>query len=317
MAHAWRTWLFVCCLLVIAAASPRVHAQEQDEYQALIQSAISEMDQGQYMEALGLFRRAHELRPSARTLRGIGMAQFELRDYAGSIHALTLALDDPRLALTADLRNEASALMARARTFVARLRLVLDPIGATVRLDGLEVAVSETLLLNPGPHSIEASATGHQSLTRQVITQAGQEAELVLRLVPDAVPPPAAVDPLAPAARDSLTPAHSAAESKAWADRPVGVWLFIGAAAFAGGAAEGAVWWAQLSRDLDHCDRSCLERDELKQRRNIARALTFSLAGLSASSLAIAIVWQRRVVRPRLACAALPGGAACSTSIRY
>ena len=93
-------------------------------YRALINDAVAEYDAHHFEEARALFRRAHELEPSARTWRGIGMAAFELRDYVKSLRALEASLVDSRLPLTGTERDQVQAL-ADTR---ARLRRALrDP----------------------------------------------------------------------------------------------------------------------------------------------------------------------------------------------
>src|SRR4051812_11159906 len=78
-------------VVALGAASPRVAvAQDADtpQYRGLLNEAVSEYDARRYEEARALFRRAHELSPNARTLRGIGMASFELREYVEALRAL-------------------------------------------------------------------------------------------------------------------------------------------------------------------------------------------------------------------------------------
>ena len=79
--------LLVGCVSLLAA-SGRVHASpngtdeskqlsaghEAEDYQAAVRQAVAELEAGHYPEALALFREAHELSPSARTLRGLGLA---------------------------------------------------------------------------------------------------------------------------------------------------------------------------------------------------------------------------------------------------
>jgi tetratricopeptide (TPR) repeat protein len=311
MRQALHALVLACWLLGSAARAD----EREAEYQELIHGAITEMDRGDPMEALGLFRRAHELRPSARTLRGIGVALYELRDYVGALRALSLALEDTRTPLGEDLRIEASTLVSRARTFVARVRLALEPPQAQVRVDGLEpVREGPLLLLNPGAHTLEAAAPGHVSITRQLSVQAGQQDELVLTLAPAPLP---AVSARAPARRvPPQPPVRAEPESERWTERPVAAWFYLGAGAFAAGAAETAVWWVHLQRDLERCDRSCLVRDDLRDRRTIAQGLTYGFGALAAASLTMGVLWQRRI-GPALACSPLESGLACRGQVRY
>src|SRR6185369_1334355 len=88
----------------IVAARPRVVAAQEAEtpqYRGLLSEAVAEYDARRYEEARALFRRAHDLSPNARTLRGIGMASFELREYVEALRALEGSLVDQRRPLRA------------------------------------------------------------------------------------------------------------------------------------------------------------------------------------------------------------------------
>jgi tetratricopeptide (TPR) repeat protein len=59
-----------------------------------INSALSAFENGRWAEARSDFRRAHELDPTARTLRTIGMCSFNLGDYIDAVQSLEAALED-------------------------------------------------------------------------------------------------------------------------------------------------------------------------------------------------------------------------------
>src|SRR6266704_960888 len=80
-----------------AAPGPAVQEpSESAQYRALLEEAVTEYDARHYEEARALFRRAHEVSPNARTLRGIGMASFELREYIEALRSLEGSLADKR-----------------------------------------------------------------------------------------------------------------------------------------------------------------------------------------------------------------------------
>src|SRR5262245_21535053 len=96
-----RVRLCLSSLLCFARAlslltSSALAQEEPDEYREAIEAAVEELNAGLYEEALAQFSRAHELQPSARTLRGIGLAAYELRDYVRAVEALEASLEDPR-----------------------------------------------------------------------------------------------------------------------------------------------------------------------------------------------------------------------------
>src|SRR5689334_12069641 len=89
--------------LVLAVLLAPTAGAAQDEtdgapegYEALIEAALTEFGAGHWEEARALFRQAHASFPNARTLRGMGMASFELRDYPEALGELGAALTDDR-----------------------------------------------------------------------------------------------------------------------------------------------------------------------------------------------------------------------------
>src|SRR5687768_7941673 len=127
----------------------------EEEYQKVVEEAVGEFREGRFVEARALFKRAHELQPSARTSRGIGMASFELSDYADALTHLSAALADQRRALTDEHRAQVEELVRKARTFTGHFRIDVDPDGAALTLDGRPI--DHELTLNAGTYSLAAS----------------------------------------------------------------------------------------------------------------------------------------------------------------
>ncbi len=160
---------------------------DEPEYRAAVQDAVEAYTQQRYQEAFALFRKAHALQPSARTLRGLGLASFEIGRYADSMRYLTEALEDARAALTPAMRAEAERVLQTASAFVVRLHLELTPSDAELSVDGqvLEGAARDPVLLDPGVHQLVAKAKGFQVAVRSVQWPPGTQAQLELRLVPE------------------------------------------------------------------------------------------------------------------------------------
>jgi hypothetical protein len=174
--------------LVIASLFPAgaVEAQSaRSEYQVTIDRALEEFEARRWEEARTLFQRAHELEPNARTLRAIGMVSFELRDYVSSLVAFESALTDERRPLSNAQRQEVERLLSDARTFVAAYELEVNPMTATVSVDGLPAVIRDgRLLLNPGSHDVRIVAEGFEESVVQVDSRGGHSGEIavVLRL---------------------------------------------------------------------------------------------------------------------------------------
>ncbi len=185
----WIAWFCACLSPAVlwssgtqaqgAAPSPEVH----QAYQDLIGRAVAHFDGGHLSEALVLFRQAHELVPSARTLRGIGLVQFARSDYAAAIVALEASLADERRPLTAAQRTEVDETLARARGFVSPLLLTANPPADRVLVDGVEVD-EEATYLNPGRHQIVLELAGHRTVDRTVVVDGGSPLEVDVQFEP-------------------------------------------------------------------------------------------------------------------------------------
>ena len=153
-------------------------------YSAAIDRGIKEFDLGNYAEARSAFRQAHNLYPNARTLRGLGKAEFELKNYRASVEFLEAALSSPVRPLSADLRQDVEALLARARSYVAHYDLQLTPPAAQVLLDGeqLRLAPGDKLVLEVGDHLLEVRAGGYQPHRRTLRVTGGTQQVLRIQL---------------------------------------------------------------------------------------------------------------------------------------
>ncbi len=165
------------------AQSANTSKGAQSEYDTLINAAVTEYRDGNWVEARSLFERAHELSPSARTFRGIGLAAFGGKDYVTALGALSAALSDERKALTEDQRKSVSDLLLRAETFVAKYTLKLTPSDAKVRVDSREpVIVDGAIVLNPGSHELVVTAEGYEPVMRKLDVTPRDDRELNMTL---------------------------------------------------------------------------------------------------------------------------------------
>lgn len=96
----------------LAQAQPTNNASEtgegpaSEEYTREVKLAVEAYNKDDFATARQHFARAHELRPSARTWRGLGTTAFELKFYDDAVRELSFALEDRRSALTDKLRSE-------------------------------------------------------------------------------------------------------------------------------------------------------------------------------------------------------------------
>lgn len=206
--------LAIALVIVALAASARVADAQTvapDDYRQTIEDAVEEFADGHWEEARALFKRAHALQPNARTLRGMGMADFELRLYVQAIGELNAALADTRKPLDDAMRASVQTLIDKAGKFVGRLRVQVEPAEATLRADGKELVADSdgSYLLDVGPHTIGASALNFKPSNLRVNVEGGTEQSVRVELEPliagsTGVP---AIDPNAPKPAPLVQPA--------------------------------------------------------------------------------------------------------------
>ena len=171
-------------LLWGAAATAYAQAKPADEYKKAIEGAVYEFDAGNWPEARVLFEQAHALRPSARTLRGMGKVSFELKEYVRAQKELNASLVELRSPLSEAQRHEVLGLLLRVEKFIGKLVVHVKPTdaAASIILDGS--SVEGELKLDLGQHELSVQARGYRSLTRTVSIEGGKTQRLELTLTP-------------------------------------------------------------------------------------------------------------------------------------
>jgi hypothetical protein len=311
---------------LVSAALPRHAAARATDPNAdtpaaqLITDAVSEYDAGRYDEARALFRLAHQKAPTARTLRGIGMASFELRDYVEAARSLAGALHEERRPLTDEQRKQVEGLLARVETFVGRFSLRVQPASNDLLVDGEPGGLESdgSLLLGFGHHRITARcpACTPTEKTIEVEVLGGEHRELEIVFGPGAAPPAADLSlraaPPSPAVKDPVVVSERDATPWYWAG---------GAAVGVVGAVAGALWWVNRGNELDSCraagDR-CHNESTVSTERDVAIGLTVGLAaGAVASGVVAAVLWHRHDSAAAGAVACLSGKGTVSCAIRF
>jgi hypothetical protein len=193
-------WCFVCsgCFIVgmtnsggataRAQSSPQPTAASASAYDRFIDDGLQAYDAGRVAEARTAFRRAHELNPTARTLRTIGMCSFNLGDYADAVWNLERARAETRTPLTDEQQKHVLDLIAKSNQHIGRFRVHLDPPEASLLVDGrAPLLLDQTELLSEaGSHDIEARAPGYQTAHATLNVDGGDRTTLVLKLTLDA-----------------------------------------------------------------------------------------------------------------------------------
>jgi hypothetical protein len=168
-----------------AKSKPAAAQSSGDGYVQVIQNAVVEFDAGNWAEARVLFEQAHTLRPSARTLRGMGMTSFEMKEYVRAEKELNASLVDLRSPLAEAQRHEVLALLLRLERYIGKLVVRTQPAEAkpTITLDGSRVDEPE-MKLDLGRHDLSVQAPGYRPLNRTVSVEGGKTQTLELTLTP-------------------------------------------------------------------------------------------------------------------------------------
>jgi len=312
-------------LLVTVVAAASWAADKADDaantaVPVLIGDAVAEYDAGRYEEARALFRLAHEKQPTARTLRGIGMASFEMRDYIEATRALAASLRDQRRPLTAEQRKHAQALLARAETFVGQFSLKLSPASLSVFVDGRPAMLEGdgSLLLPLGRHELSVRCATCSPNERQlpVDVVGGEKKSLELTLALATAPPATADTTGAAAAGGSVPTLVGGQQDTAGGSGSGHLWL-VGAAGVAVVAAgAGALWWRKSQQEINECRSmeatfaaDCTNESDLSTQRSAAIGTTIALGATAiVTGVFAAILWPGEQSAPAASSVACFGG---------
>jgi hypothetical protein len=228
-----------CCSARVRADAPN-EAETIAEYAEVLQHGVDAFSAGRWAEARMLFERAHRITPTARTLRGLALCDFELGHDLAAISECQASLNDPRRPLTPELRAQVEDTLSRARHNVGHLHLTLPDDASELRVDGASMSIPADgeVLLDPGQHTLEVSLPDAEPITRTFTVEVGAREHLIfagrLAARPQLPAPVAASEPVAAAPQPPPLMAADTPAPAAWT-RPY-AWAALGASAlFAAG----------------------------------------------------------------------------------
>jgi hypothetical protein len=234
----------------------------------------------------------------------MGLSAFESRKYVLAATHLQGALDERRNALTPAQRSEAERVLSRARAFVARFELAVEPAGAEVTIDGTPAATDAggQVLLDPGDHEVVAVAAGYETARSRITAEGGRTGKIVLELRPDA--PPAAA-PIVEIERAGEAPA-AATQAPAESTTPTGLKVLtfagfgVAGAGLIAGAVTGILSWTKTDGLKEDCDRDLCTTDRRSDIDDadtlaVASNVSFAVAGAGlAAGLVGLVLWTSR-----------------------
>jgi PEGA domain len=276
-----RRFVGVAVALALALHAATGQAQSSEEqYRRMVDDAVREFSAEHWEEARALFKRAHELAPNARTLRGMGMTAFELRMYVQALRELNAALAEKSKPLSPDMRAAVEQLIAKAHEFVGNLTLVSEPPNAKLLVDGKEPQTEPdgTVLLDVGTHVVSASLDGYKPTNLRISVEGGadqtvrvpMEPLLAIAAVPamdpfagpKTAPPPAQSEPApAPAAPPPAPAPTKEKPSASSSNLDTIAWIAL-AAGGAFGVTSGVFWLigdSKVSKLQKECGDSCTD----------------------------------------------------------
>lgn len=272
-----------------------------EDYKRIVTEALKEYELGHWDEAEALFARAHEINPTARTLRGMGLAAFENRRYVLAVGRLQAALADKRNALTAAQRNEVQGVIERASAFISHFVVTLSPQDAEITVNGAPATRNETgeLLLDPGEYEIVATAEGYKSRSARVRAEGGARGRAVIELEPEqSEEAPSPEETAASAFHPTPEPARSQPETHGSGAR---VLMITGFAVLGAGVIAGSVTGilaltkgSSLKHDCPHGDCPPKQQDKLDSANTLATVsnISFGVAGAGAVAAVVGLVLQ-------------------------
>jgi hypothetical protein len=170
-------------------AQPIVPVDRTAEARSLFEQGLRFVDRERWGEALECFRRSRAIIERPNTIYNVGLASFHLGRHNDAIRAFDEYVRLPfdrrdRLQRTAAARMRTESLAA-----VSTLQLSIAPATSEVRIDGLLVAAVgdgavREIPLDPGEHSLEATATGYQAHRESLSSLAGSRAVRRIALSP-------------------------------------------------------------------------------------------------------------------------------------
>lgn len=218
----------VLALLVAAAmlAAPAPAAAQSAADVAVAREIFIEASelarQGRWEQARERYERSLAIKRAPITLYSLGVAQQQTGQLVEALENFRAFLVEPSAQATKGYEKLARQAIQELERKVAALELRLSPgdaAGLEVKIDGVVVpaaALDRPRPVNPGDHTVTASAPGYREAERSVAAAPGSRAVVVLSLEREVVPPAAPAGP-----RVSSTSAPASAPASVSPARPV------------------------------------------------------------------------------------------------
>ena len=171
-------------LILVALLDPALARADDLNPDVLILRGLDLRRAGRPAEALALFRRAHEVAPSPRTLGQMGLVESSLQLWADAESHLVAALVTPEDVWVHRNRQFLELARARTREHMGDL-LITGPPGTKVRLGERPIGslpLAAPVRLVEGDIAIHATADGYKPLSLEISIKGGGRAAVSIVL---------------------------------------------------------------------------------------------------------------------------------------
>ena len=188
-----RTLLAPLLLLLVgllALPPALVRAQSDDavaEARVHFERGLELFNEGRHDAALAEFTRAHQIAPAPAVLYNIARVHEALGHAVEAADTYATYLDQAGEGMGGRRRREVEAALERQRARIAHLSVSTNVDGATISLDGVDVATTplrEPIRLAAGEHTLEVRGAGHESARRAVQLAGGDRRTVAITLNP-------------------------------------------------------------------------------------------------------------------------------------
>ncbi len=169
------------------APRPRASAAQKKRARALFFKGLRSFGLRNYPDALARFSASYRLVPKNVVLYNIAMCHRALFEYTKAISAFRRYLDRKGRRLLPFKRRLILRMIASMKKKLGRLKLLVLPEGAEIRVDGRPVGrapLDAPLLVDPGRRVVEVSLPGHRTATLSITVVSGQLVSMGVSLQP-------------------------------------------------------------------------------------------------------------------------------------
>ncbi|MFH2007556.1 MAG: PEGA domain-containing protein [bacterium] len=190
----WRWALLAAALLLTGGGLSWVGAGDalaappgKDRARSLFFKGLKAFAQGNYPDALAHFTASYKIKPKSIVLYNIAMCHKALFQYTKAIAAFREYLGRRSKKLPLWKRRQIERSVELMERKLGRVKLMVHPEGATIRVDGRVVGrapLSGPLGVDPGRRVVEISLGGYRTVVLQLTVVASQPVSMGVRLQP-------------------------------------------------------------------------------------------------------------------------------------